>query len=265
MALAGLMTACNSKPSSQPTDQAIAEDTVLVEENNVVESKLETNRLNWNDSTKHYKVSLQYDAPKESALKDSIEEDFRRLFANEDIKEGKDLRETYENTKRFVASAEHFGDESSSSIEMSSDIEWQDENYVTYIFSKDFYLAGCAHGSFEMYGVTYEKSTGKRFGWDKINKSAEFQSMVMNSLKEYFKVSTDDELYESLFPTENDKLSEVKLPKSYPYMTARDSFCIQYQQYEICGYAAGLPYGTISKKSMDKYLNEEGKAFWSKY
>jgi hypothetical protein len=139
--------------------------------------------------------------------------------------------------------------------------------YVTYLTTYSEYQGG-AHGSSYGTGVTFEKSTGRRMGWDllKDTDKREFHLLLKEGLRQYFQsmgmeVDTDEQLKEMLYT--DDEIDNLPLPSCAPYLT-EEGLVFSYQQYEIAAYAAGIPSFIIGYDRLKPYLTATGEALMKK-
>ena len=128
----------------------------------------------------------------------------------------------------------------------------ENDKYVTYFVTHDLYLGG-AHGSQMLDGVTFRKCDGRRIGWDVFTGRYDenFANLVKNGLKEYWQISSDNEL-KSYFLDENDFYS-VPLPECAPLFT-EDGVRFVYNEYEIAAYASGRPSFTVPYSEIGDYM-----------
>lgn len=113
---------------------------------------------------------------------------------------------------------------------------YENDTLVTMSFSDYEYLYG-AHGSYVYVGATFNKQTGHRYDsdlFDKYDKQKQ-EELIKNGLKQYFEVSSDEELFDLL------TLDDNKIPfPSNLYVTDK-GIVASYQVYEIGCYAMGMP------------------------
>jgi hypothetical protein len=113
---------------------------------------------------------------------------------------------------------------------------YENDTLVTMSFSNYEYMYG-AHGSYVYVGATFNKKTGHRYDsdlFDKYDKQKQ-EELIKNGLKQYFEVSSDEELFDLL------TLDDNKIPfPSNLYVTDK-GIVASYQVYEIGCYAMGMP------------------------
>lgn len=102
------------------------------------------------------------------------------------------------------------------------------------------------------HGVTFRKSDCKDMSDLLVKKNARISHLLKKGLKEYFSVTTDNQLQEVLF----DGNIPVRTPGSSPWVV-NDGIMFQYGAYEIAPYAAGMPQALISIKDLTPYLTPE--------
>ena len=119
-------------------------------------------------------------------------------------------------------------------------------------------FAGGAHGISIPSGATFRKSDGRRIGWDVFNTNSDaFQKLMSDSLKVYFNVKTDKELAECLGFLDNSE-GPIPLPHCGPLFT-KEGVLFQYQFYEICSYADGMPNFVIPYEALMPFMMETAK------
>ncbi|MCQ2206494.1 MAG: RsiV family protein [Bacteroidaceae bacterium] len=126
-------------------------------------------------------------------------------------------------------------------------VAYEDSLCITYLATIESYLGG-AHGSYAIIGATFRKADGRRMSYSDLladRTPVQVRNEIKEGLKAYFYVSTDSELREQLFGKEDFTMSETEyanfpLPALGPWLE-KDGVHIQYQQYEIACYAAGMP------------------------
>ncbi|MCR4964376.1 MAG: RsiV family protein [Bacteroidales bacterium] len=133
---------------------------------------------------------------------------------------------------------------------------YETDQYVTYLYSNQGYSGG-AHGWNISYGQTFRKSDGRRIDYDIFQEEelGNLTKVVKNKLmKDYFENDTTD-FKESLLVSSEETLP---LPEYPPYFTDKGVF-FGYQQYEIVGYAAGMPSCVIPYSTIEPMLTLAGK------
>jgi len=133
---------------------------------------------------------------------------------------------------------------------------YETDQYVTYIYHNQGYSGG-AHGWNIAYGQTFRKSDGRRIDYDIFQEDEldNLTKIVKNKLmKDYFENDTTD-FNESLLVSSEETLP---LPEYPPYFTDK-GVSFGYQQYEIVGYAAGMPGCIISYSTIEPMLTLAGK------
>ena len=145
------------------------------------------------------------------------------------------------NMKEYLAEDEFFSDPNTVldeplTQEYKVSLLYENDTLVTMGFSDYEYLYG-AHGSYVYVGATFNKQTGHRYDsdlFDKYDKQKQ-EELIKNGLKQYFEVSSDEELFDLL------TLDDNKIPfPSNLYVTDK-GIVASYQVYEIGCYAMGMP------------------------
>lgn len=129
--------------------------------------------------------------------------------------------------------------------------------FLTVGFICETYQGG-AHGLCIDYGVTLRKEDCRRIGWEIFRnvKGENFQKLIRQGLKEYFSVTTDDELKPMLFNEEY--IYSMPLPQCPPLFTDKGVKVI-YNSYEIAPYAAGRPTFVIPYDKLKGELTVTGQ------
>ncbi len=125
---------------------------------------------------------------------------------------------------------------------------FDNQHCVTYEIEESIYLGG-AHGTTTIYGCTFRKTDGRKFGHDMLN-GKRIEEALKDGLAQYF--GADNNILDVCW---KEKVSEysIALPYYPPYIT-NDGIKFIYQQYEICPYVFGLPEVTIPLENGAKYL-----------
>lgn len=129
--------------------------------------------------------------------------------------------------------------------------------YITYTYTFYEYQGG-AHGTAVATGQTFRKADGRRIGWDVFTNTYEedFQKLIKDGLKTYWKLKTDEELKGYLLDENNFYL--MPLPQCPPLFT-KDGVRFIYGQYEIAPYAAGMPDFTVPYNKLEKFMKVTAK------
>jgi len=132
---------------------------------------------------------------------------------------------------------------------------YENDAMMTYEVKNDQFGGG-PHGQFIQMAQTFRKSDGKPLGWDVINNwdSPEMNKLVVDGLKKYFEMTSDDELREMLINV--DDINHIQRPSSAPVF-GPDGLTVRYQQYEIAPYVAGLPEFTIPYEKLKSMIAPE--------
>ena len=146
-------------------------------------------------------------------------------------------------------------------INLSKDLtirkSYETDKLVTYEVSTYDYTGG-VHGYGVFYGITFRKSDGRHMGLNVLNPQhgdEVWNTYIKDGLMEYFNVTTDSELSESMLGIET---YQIPAPQCEPYFSENGMEFV-YQQYEISAYAYGRPSFTISYDKLRPYLNITGK------
>lgn len=121
---------------------------------------------------------------------------------------------------------------------------YEDGEYLTYEFSR-YAFSGGAHGRYNVTGVTFRKSDGRRVTWGRIGASDDLRKTITEELKEAKGILSDDELknmllVDSKFCTLADGAFALPLPNAAPWLTDM-GWVFTYQPYEILPWCHGAP------------------------
>ena len=132
---------------------------------------------------------------------------------------------------------------------------WQNDRVVTYEVYRFSYFTDGAHGEYSEYGVTWRLSDGKRLDGHILSEvDQRLYVHIREGLKEYFGVSSDDEL-KAICTVD---LSLMPMPTFPPYLVA-DGVRFHFSIYDICDFDHGDPAFTIPYDVIRPYLTEEAK------
>ncbi|MCM1107797.1 MAG: DUF3298 and DUF4163 domain-containing protein [Clostridium sp.] len=135
--------------------------------------------------------------------------------------------------------------------------DYETDKTVTFTLSNYNYTGG-AHGMGVFEARTFRKDTGAALTWDIIDpfSTDEVQRMIIDQLKTYFDVTTDDELNVMLLDTDVYNLLFPATPPAF----REDGVYFIYQSYEIAPYSAGKPDGFIPYDKILPHLVPEAVA-----
>ena len=131
---------------------------------------------------------------------------------------------------------------------------YQTDKYITYEVEFYLYNKGGAHGQGGVYGITFRKDDGRKFGWDMIASGTNLQNEIKSGLKKYFEVSSDEELAEQLFLSDEYSINNLPRPSVDPWLNSK-GLVFMYMSYEIASYAAGNPTFTIPYSRLKNILS----------
>ena len=134
-------------------------------------------------------------------------------------------------------------------------IEYENDKVITIVDNSGYQIYGAVSGSWCVQGATFRKSDGKRFS--PLNMSlylSDLQPIIKSKLKEYFEVTTDEELKNMLFLEEPYNINNIPLPKdNEPWITA-NGVTFHYDKYEIAAGAYAVSI-TIPFDKLRKYVS----------
>lgn len=132
---------------------------------------------------------------------------------------------------------------------------YETDKIVTYTMHIYQSLGG-AHPLTSDLGATFRKSDGKRLTWDIMRHDLDyyFGEIQRNMLRTYFETDNDEQLEQYL----GYSIWQVPHPQTPPIFL-ENGIVLIYQQYEVAGYAAGMPGDTIPYDIMKPYMTEQAK------
>lgn len=128
---------------------------------------------------------------------------------------------------------------------------------VTYDYTS-FVSEGGAHDDGATYGITFLQSDGSVFNRDCITSYKALHPFIIEGLKKYFGVSTDEELKQQLITSS--PLERLSPPGRNPWLD-ENGVVFSYIPYEIAPFSAGSPSFTIPYEDIEPYLTPHGKRF----
>ena len=223
-------------------------------------SNIELENISWEErpaTAEGCKISASYPIGEDNALNNSIREWMNERLGGTysgDLKDGKNMLAFYGKAKadEFKSNMLAYGDDSAmaqSVYYVQLKKVFETGLFVSYT-SEIYTYAGGAHGGESLTGGMFRKSDGRNFGWDMFTFEGKekLRNMIKEGLKkQYFKVQSDEEFYDMLFP-ENARYS-FPLPETAP-ICRFNGMQFVYQQYEIAPYSAGMPSYTVPYDSL---------------
>lgn len=153
--------------------------------------------------------------------------------------------------RKYLAQNREEGFENTLNIEMTRVYETPD--IVTFALSCYTYSMGAPHGYNSFRGATFRKSDGKVFGWNMFKGRRIDNELAKNGLKEYFGVSSDADLQNTLMMLDSYSVNNLPMPATDPWVEA-DGVHFVYQSYEIASYADGQPAFTLPLEALKPQL-----------
>lgn len=154
-----------------------------------------------------------------------------------------------------------FDDEFQEGFEEEYTIKVMEANdqYVTYQRDLFFEATSDPRASFDRQCVTFNRTTGQRFGYPMINKNEELESLVKKALleqhfSEYSSEELRDVVYFEPFDDEEDGFS---LPIRDPWIL-HNNVCFNYGLKEVADYCASTPECSLPYSVVEPFLTEEG-------
>ena len=251
-----VVLSCNQKPKSSAYDDDEEEETE--------ELKLKTFTFSEKEGIAHVDLSIQFPVRGDEELVDAIRQylaDQVGLESDEvELSDGKGMANYYGqklmDDMRQLAQ-DYAGDDYVTEVyhDWKFSKLYETDDYVTFLGETDLYEGG-VHGINYQNGITFFEDNGKHLttGMLRNTDSEDFQELMRDGLKQYFDVSTDEELAEELISVED--VYSIPLPSADPY-AVKEGIVFIYQPYEISYYGAGMPAFTIPLKKMKPFLNRE--------
>ena len=137
------------------------------------------------------------------------------------------------------------------------EVEYQNDRVVTYEHSS-YVNEGESHGESEERGVTFLQEDGSKFTRKCIKSYQGIHSLIVEGLKQYFKVKSDDQLLEHLSNVKS--VADIQSPTIDPWITAQ-GVTFAYMPFEIAE-GEKMPTFSIPVSKIQPYLTEEGKRFF---
>lgn len=135
------------------------------------------------------------------------------------------------------------------------------DRYITY--SEDSYLYfGGAHGMPFYYCATFDRNTGARFSFNMFkNHDALCELVEQGIIEQHFGEEFTEENFDIDMMLLLGEDEAFPLPGTDPWIE-NDSVHFIYSPYEIAAFAAGMPECAFPYSVIEKFLTEEGKAFF---
>lgn len=132
-------------------------------------------------------------------------------------------------------------------------IIYHNKGLTSVVLFEETFMGG-AHPNHTESIATFDNETGHIYDlMEIINDTIELKKMIIDGLKKYFEVNTNEELQEMFLMA---RVDNIPLPELLPYFM-EDKLVVQYNPYEIAPYAAGSPQAIISLKDCEKILKPE--------
>ena len=139
---------------------------------------------------------------------------------------------------------------------------YENERIITFLHESSYYGGG-AHGISASTGTTFRKSDGKIFTNDLIREYHKLKPAMARGLRDYFSVSTDEELLERVQLESRlcGNIDDIPAPNSHPWITA-EGIVFLYVPYEIACYADGSPTFVLPVSEVEPYVMATAKSFF---
>ena len=266
LAVAGLLFSCgNNKQNNKPEPK---QDSFTVETYDVVGDRLYRTEGEGEDA---YDVSgsfqCEIDIPitDNQALRDSICYWFAQHFGSDNNEDPRDVKAMVNHYKNWVL--EPNGDEEPEGFDCGYNVNLLEANdrYVTYSFETFYEEYSSPRAAVELFYRTFDRNTGKAFSYKMIKKDESLEMLVMNALLEqYFGDIYGEDDFSDLLFFDPDDLEErgFWLPQVKDPCILYDEVYFNYSEHEIADRCTGRPSCSLPYSVMEKYLTEEGKAYF---
>lgn len=269
LAAFGLLFGCgNNNPNTtanpEPKQEAFSVETYNVEDSRL----LGTRKVGENTYEQWGSFTCEIDIPvtDNQVLRDSICNWFAIHFGSSYDKDPRDVKAMVNFYKDRALEPE--GDEEEPiGFDCGYTVKMLEANdrYVTYSFDTYYEAYTSPRGASEIFYCTFDRNTGKQFTNQMIKANDTLTELVMNALLEqYFhEIYGDDDISDLLF-FDPDDLEErgFWLPQCKAPCILYDDVHFNYGEHDIADRCTGQPHCSLPYSIMEKYLTEEGKAFF---
>lgn len=261
-----LLVGCgNNKQNNKPESK---QEAFSVETYDVMGDRLYSTKGEGEDAYEvrgSFQCEIDIPVTDNQALRDSICYWFASNFGDEYDGDPRDVKAMVNHYKNY--SLDPGLDEDPEGFDMGYTIKMLEatDHYVTYSFETFYEGYSSPRAAIEVFYRTFDRNTGKAFTSQMIKPDESLVMLVMNAvLEQYFKeVYGDDDFSDLLFFDPEDLeergfwLPQVKAP-----FLIYDEVCFNYSEHEIADRCTGRPSCSLPYSVMEKYLTEEGKAFF---
>lgn len=136
------------------------------------------------------------------------------------------------------------------SVYLKYDVKYEDDKYLSIVYTTSWMYQGAAHGMFNQQGVVYDKKTGEKLPlayFLKINSPAQIEAGIKSNRLPLFDQSLKNRL------TLDNFYSVDNISNSY-YLGGNGDIYVIYQPYELSSYATGATRVFFSREAVD-YFN----------
>lgn len=264
-AIALLIGCSNNKQNNKPEPK---QEAFSVETYDVVGDRLFATEGEGEDAYEvrgSFQCEIDIPVTDNQALYDSICSWFAQHFGSDDSEDPRDVKAMVNRVKNDQLDPDNYGELEGFDCGYNVNLLEANDRYVTYSFETFFEAYSSPRAATEIFYRTFDRNTGKAFTSQMINVDESLEMLVMNALLEqYFgDIYGEDDLSDLLF-FDPDDLEErgFWLPQVQAPCIVNDELRFNYSEHEIADRCTGRPSCSLPYSVIEKYLTEEGKAFF---
>lgn len=256
-ALAALLACCAPLPLLQScalrSHDSFGVDSLVFERSWALPDAMENDVLG---GRSHFYVKIDY--PKDvkggeaAALADSVKCCLSEVLLPDGVRPV--MSKTVLDVAANVFFGESEGNEWGEEVSYSLRKVYEDSEYLSYEFSR-YAFSGGAHGRYNVSGITFRKSDGRRVTWACVKADDDLRKTITDDLKKAKGISSDDELKSMLlvdlkFCALSDGSFSLPLPSAAPWLTDM-GWVFTYQPYEILPWCHGAPACCVKRLDVE--------------
>lgn len=265
IAALGLLFGCGNN-NSQTNNPESKQEAFSVETYDVEDSRVLATTGEGEDAHEErafFRCTIDIPVTDNQALYDSICNWFAQTMDKDQNEDPRDVKSMVNSYKDDILKP--IDNDDPEGFDASLDFEMLEANdrYVTYK-RYDFNEANSApRSNQEWVCITFNSHTGKRFTRQMVHEDDTLEELVMNALLEQFFSDWQSDALDDILNFDPEFLEErgFWLPKTDPFIL-HDSLYFFYWEHDIANRVAGQPYCSLPFSLIEKYLTEEGKAFF---
>lgn len=213
-----------------------------------------------------FQCEIDIPVTENQALRDSICQWFASNFGDEYDGDPRDVKAMVNQYKNYILDPGLNEDPEGFDCGYTVKMLEATDRYVTYSFETFYEEYSQPRAAVEIFYRTFDRNTGKAFTAQMIKADESLEMLVMNALLEqYFKdLYGDDDISDLLFFDPEDLEEQgFWLPEVHAPCIVYDQVHFNYGEHEIADRCTGRPSCSLPYSVMEKYLTEEGKAFFN--